>query len=53
MTDAELVAELLESYRWQEGVTVDSDGTGPRRHLPLTEKMVQEFNRRLRDDDGE
>jgi hypothetical protein len=46
MTDQEIVAHFLNSYNYEEGVTVDSNGQGPRRHLPLSQEIRDEFDKR-------
>jgi hypothetical protein len=47
MTDQEIVVYFLNSYQYEEGVTVDSNGRGPRRHLPLSQEILDEFDKRI------
>ena len=49
VTDQEIIQDLLMAYLYDEGVTLDSNGTGPRRHLPLSKEMRAEFDKRLQE----
>ena len=49
MTDEQIVNELIMSWYYQEGLTTDTNGLGPRLHLPITEEMQIEFSKRKRE----